>query len=56
MSSFLFLFIDFREKEKKGQREKHQFVVPLIYTSIGCFLYVPQVGLEPTTLAYQDDV
>ena len=31
---FKFLLIDFRE------REKHQFVVPLIYTFIGCFLCV----------------
>ena len=27
----------------------------LIYAFMGCFLYVPWWGIEPTTLAYQDD-
>lgn len=29
-----------------------QFVVPFIYASTGSFLYVPQLAIEPTTLAY----
>ena len=33
---FKFLFIDLRERKRK----KHQ-IVPLSYTFIGCFLYVP---------------
>ena len=36
-------------------RERHQFVVPFIYVFIGWFLYVPWLGNEPSTLAYQDD-
>ena len=46
--NFLFLFFDFRERGRQ-ERKKHQFVVTLIYASIGCFLY------EPATLVYQDD-
>ena len=38
--------------EKK--REKHQFVIPLTYPFIGCFLYTPWPEIEPTTSAYQD--
>ena len=53
------LFIDFRGKEgarggeegggegrggESRERKKHQFVVPLIYAFIGCFLYVPRLG------------
>ena len=36
-SYFLILFIDFLESERKGEgeREKHRFVVPLIYPFIG---------------------
>ena len=30
-----------REREREGGREKGQFVVPLVYTFFGCFLYVP---------------
>ena len=33
-------------------REKHWFVVPLIYAFIGLFLSVPWPGIEPTILAY----
>ena len=33
----------------------HWFVVPLIYAFIGCFLYVPWPGIEPTMLVYQDN-
>ena len=50
-----FLKLIFREGERKKQREKHRFVVPLIYAFIGWFLYVPWFGIEPTTLAYRDD-
>ena len=35
-----------------GEREKHWHVVPLIDTFIGWFLYVPWLGIQPTTLAY----
>ena len=37
------------------EREKHQFVVPLICAFIGCFLYVPWPRIEPATLAYWDN-
>ena len=32
------------ETERKGEREreKHRFVLPLMYASIGCFLYFKQ--------------
>ena len=46
---FLFLFIDFRE------RENHRSVVLLFYAFIGCFLYVPRLGIKPTTLMHQDN-
>ena len=46
-----FLFINFRERERKGgkeggrekmrDREEHHFVVPLTDVFIGSFLYVP---------------
>ena len=36
-------------------REKHWFVVPLIHALIGWFLYVPWLGIKPTTLAYGAD-
>ena len=49
------LLIFFLEREKKREREKHQFVVPHIYAFIGWFLYVPWLGIEPATLAYWDD-
>ena len=39
----------------EGEREKHQFVVPLIYTFSGWFLYVPRLGVKPKTLAYRGD-
>ena len=35
-----------------GEREKHQFVVPLMYLSL--FLICALTGIEQTTLAYQD--
>ena len=49
------MLIDLREGERKGDREKHRFVVLLIYASIGCFLCVPWSEIEPTTLANLDD-
>ena len=36
------------------ERGKHQFIVPLVYAFIGWFLYVPRLGIESTTLVYQD--
>ena len=38
---FKFLFIALREGERERGGEKHRLVVPLTYTFIGCFLYVP---------------
>ena len=49
------LFIDFREREGKREKQKLQFVVPLIDTLIGWFLYMAWLGIEPTTLEYWDD-
>ena len=46
------LLIDWWERE----RERERFVVPLIYTAIGWFLYVPWPGIELATLAYWEDV
>ena len=42
------------EVEIERGREKHQFVVPLIEAFIGCFLYMPWLGIEPGTLVYQE--
>ena len=56
---YLFLkFTYFRERgwETKRERQKLQFVVWLIYTFIGCFLYVPWPGSEPTALVDWDNV
>lgn len=41
-----------REEGKEAVREKHQFVVPFVYAFTGYFLYVPQLKIKPTTLAY----
>ena len=54
------MFIYLRERRKgdrRGEtdRQRHQFVVPLIYAFIGWFLYVPWPGIKPATLACQDD-
>ena len=54
---FAFLFKIFiywileRQREKEGENDrerekKHQFVAPLIYAFIACFLYVPLLGIE----------
>ena len=51
----IIIIIDFREKERKGEREKHQLIVAHIYAFIGCFFYVPWQGIKPTTLAYPDN-
>ena len=34
------------ERKRKGEREKHGFVVPLTYAFIGWFLHVPWQGLN----------
>ena len=46
---YSFLKILFILETEEG-REKHQFVVSLSYAFIGWFLYVPWLGIEPTTL------
>ena len=33
------------EREREREREKHRCEIE---TSIGCFLYTPQPGIEPT--------
>ena len=43
--TYSFLIIDFRERRKEG--EKHQFVAPLIYAFICCFLCVPDQRWNP---------
>ena len=45
-----------RKTERERERKKHWYAVPLIYVLIGCFFYVPRWGIEPTTLAYSDNV
>ena len=52
---FIYFYWLSLEREKKGEREKHQFVVPLIHAFTGGFLYVPCPGIKPTTLVYGDD-
>ena len=37
------------------EREKHQFVVPLMGAFIGCVLYVSWPEIAPATLAYWDE-
>ena len=44
-----------RERERVTERERNQFVVPLIYVLMGWFLYVSWLGIEPITLVYQDN-
>ena len=47
MHTFFFPLSDFRQGGRKGaaerkrEREKHQFVVPLIYAFTGCLSHVP---------------
>ena len=55
--SYLFVFILIWEREEGGEkeREKHRFVVPLIYAFTGCFLYVSWPETEPTTWAFRED-
>ena len=43
---FLKLFI----LERVCKKEKHWFVVPVIYAFIGCFLYVPWLKIKPAIL------
>ena len=56
ISKFQIIFYSFLNwfYRERG-REKHWFVIPLIYAFMGCFLYVPWLGIESTTLLYQDD-
>ena len=44
-----------REGGREKEREKRWFVYPCIYAFIGWFLYVPWLGIEPVTLACQDN-
>lgn len=37
------------------EKEIERLVVPLIYTFIGCFLYVPCLEVKPETLVYRED-
>ena len=42
-----------KERERERERERETPVcVPLIYTFIGCFFYVPWLGIKPVTLVY----
>ena len=50
----IFLFLNFYLLILR-KREKHWFVVPLIYAFIGWLPYVPWPGIKPATLMYQDD-
>ena len=54
-SSFMFDFNLYLFILERREREKHLFVVPLFHMFIGCFLYGPCLGIEPTTLVYWDD-
>ena len=40
--------------EGKGEKET-SICFPLIYTFIGCFLYVPWPGIEPASVVYSDN-
>ena len=51
---YLCFLLSFILERKKGKREKHRFVVPLIYAFIGWFLYVPWLVIKPATLMYLD--
>ena len=62
---YIFFIVIFLERKRNGERREtdrqtgrqtqtHQFV-PLLYTFIGSFLYVPWPGMGPPTLAYGDD-
>ena len=44
------MFIDFREREREGEREEEKHGCER-ETSISCLLYVPQLVMEPATLA-----
>ena len=55
---FLFFYLLIQEwgkRETDKEREKHQFVVPLIYAFIGWYLYVPWPVIQPATLVYWDN-
>ena len=49
---FIYWFERERQRERKGEREKHQFVVPLIYTLVGCFLCVSWPGDRSRSLVW----
>ena len=38
--------------DRESKRERDQFVVPLIYAIIVCFLYVPLPEINPATLVH----
>ena len=44
-----------RGRKREGEREKHGFVVPLIYAFISCLLYVPRPAIKPASLANRDN-
>lgn len=44
-----------RERKERREREKHIFVVPLIYSFIGCILCEPWLEIKPATLSFGDD-
>ena len=51
---FFFLIYWLRERRGKTEEKKNiNFIVPLIYTFTGWFLYVPWWGIKPVTLVYQ---
>ena len=43
-----------RQTDRQTDRDRLSFAVALIYAFTGCFLYVPQPGIEPATLASDD--
>ena len=47
--------LDYLKQKIIYSLERERFVIPLIYAFIGCFWHVLWPGIEPTTLAYQDD-
>lgn len=48
---FVVLSIVLFQRERKGERGKHLFVVPVIYAFFHYFFYVLSLRIEPTTLA-----
>ena len=52
--SLLIIYLLILKREKKGEREKHWFVVPFIPSLIDSCMCPDQTDSEPTTLAYPD--